>query len=151
VRRIYEHISKLDRATLPGKVIFTNGCFDILHVGHVTYLEQAKGLGDTLVVGLNSDNSVKQLKGDRRPINSWQDRATVLSALSSVDLVIGFDEETPLQLIQSLRPDVITKGGDYKIEEMIGKSVVESYGGEVIILPYVQGYSTTEILDRKDN
>lgn len=131
------------------KVVFTNGCFDILHKGHISCLENSKALGDILIVGLNSDDSVRRLKGDERPINSWVDRALVLSRLRCIDYVVGFDEDTPIDLIQSLKPDVITKGGDYKDSEMIGSDFVKSYGGEVVILPYIDGYSTTKIIDGK--
>ncbi len=132
------------------KVVFTNGCFDILHAGHITNLEASKELGDILIVGLNSDDSVRRIKGNDRPINSWADRAMVLSHLRSVDYVIGFDEDTPIDLITEIKPSVITKGGDYKESEMIGASFVKSYGGEVIILPYLSGYSTTEILKNQE-
>ena len=126
MKPIYEHISDVNLDELIGQLVFTNGCFDILHVGHVRYLDAAKKLGDVLIVGLNSDRSVRQLKGLTRPLNTWVDRAAVLAALSAVDLVIGFDDDTPLELIKKLRPDVITKGGDYKKEEMIGGAYVES-------------------------
>ena len=129
-----------------GDMVFTNGCFDILHRGHIEYLNASRSLGDFLVVGLNSDSSVTKLKGSTRPINNWMDRAVVLSQLRSVDFIIKFDEETPLELIQHLRPVVITKGGDYQMEEMIGKSFVESYGGRVEIISLVEGYSTTDVL-----
>ena len=148
MKTIYEHISDLDISKLEGQVVFTNGCFDILHAGHVRYLEAAKGLGDILVVGLNTDSSVSNLKGASRPLNPWKDRATVLDALSSVDLVIGFNEYTPIDLIKKIRPAVITKGGDYDIENMIGREFVEGYGGKVIILPYDDGYSTTELVKK---
>lgn len=128
------------------KIVFTNGCFDILHAGHVKNLEAAKSHGDILIVGLNSDASVKMLKGPKRPINSWKDRATVLSSLRCVDVLIGFEEQTPINLIRHIRPDVICKGGDYKPSEMIGSEYVASYGGSVLILPYHKGYSTTEII-----
>jgi len=127
-------------------VVFTNGCFDILHVGHVEYLERSRQCGDILIVGLNHDDSVRQLKGAERPINEWKSRAIILKALSCVDIVIGFGEETPIDLIRLLRPNIITKGGDYKMEDMIGREYVESYGGEVVIFPFVGGYSTTEII-----
>ena len=148
MKTIYEHISEIDVHTIEGRVVLTNGCFDILHAGHVRYLHAAKGLGDILIVGLNTDSSVRLLKGITRPLNTWTDRATVLAALSSVDVVIGFEEETPLELIKRIRPAVITKGGDYALEEMIGKDFVESYGGKVIVLPYDEGYSTTELVKK---
>lgn len=147
---IFKSIGSFKKEETSKKVVFTNGCFDILHAGHVSCLEAAKELGDILIVGLNSDDSVKRLKGDDRPINSWADRALVLSRLKCVSYVIGFDEDTPIDLIKKLKPDVITKGGDYKESEMIGASFVKSYSGEVIILPYLDGYSTTDILNSKN-
>lgn len=147
--RIYHRIEELDTSLLvEKKVVFTNGCFDILHIGHTTYLTKARQLGDLLVVGLNSDTSVERLKGRNRPIQRWEDRAGVLAALSSVDLVIGFDEDTPLRLIQKIRPDVITKGGDYKESDMIGGDLVKEYGGEIVILPYIAGRSSSELAKR---
>ena len=146
MKAISKSITDIDLDHIEGRIVFTNGCFDILHAGHVRYLSQAKDLGDVLIVGLNTDDSVKRLKGADRPINKWLDRATVLSALSAVDFVIGFDEETPIELIKKIRPSVITKGGDYKIEEMIGKGYVESYGGKVIILPYLAGHATMDLI-----
>lgn len=143
---VFINIDSFEEEITSKKVVFTNGCFDILHAGHITNLEESKELGDILIIGLNSDNSVRRLKGNDRPINSWMDRAMVLSRLRSVDYVIGFDEDTPIDLIKDLKPNVITKGGDYQESEMIGGSFVKSYGGEVIILPYLDGYSTTDIL-----
>jgi len=148
MKNIFRHISEVDLNQVGGQVVFTNGCFDILHAGHVRYLEAAKNLGDLLVVGLNTDSSVSNLKGESRPFNTWSDRAIVLEALSSVDLVIGFSEETPIELIKKIRPAIITKGGDYDVEEMIGKGFVEGYGGKVIVLPYDDGYSTTELVKK---
>jgi D-beta-D-heptose 7-phosphate kinase/D-beta-D-heptose 1-phosphate adenosyltransferase len=124
--------------------VFTNGCFDILHRGHIEYLKQSRALGNRLVVGLNSDASIKRLKGADRPINSEQDRKAVLEALDCVDEVIVFDEDTPEQLIRRLRPDVITKGGDYQAQDVVGRDLVKS----VIILPYVKDTSTSNIIDR---
>lgn len=123
-------------------VVFTNGCFDILHRGHIEYLRQSKGLGDRLIVGLNSDASVRRLKGSSRPINSQKDRCVLLKALRFVDEVIVFDEDTPHELIKQLRPDIITKGGDYKPEEVVGSDLAK-----VVILPYLSNYSTTRILN----
>ena len=123
-------------------LIFTNGCFDILHVGHLQYLEQSKNLGDRLVVGLNSDASVRRLKGPSRPVNHQADRKRMLQALRCVDEVVIFDEDTPYDLIVSLQPDVVTKGGDYTAEDIVG------YGlAKVVVLPYVDGKSTTRILN----
>lgn len=121
------------------KVVFTNGCFDILHRGHVTYLQQARQLGDHLIVGLNSDASVKKLKGPERPINNELDRAFMLAALRCVDEVVLFEEDTPEELLSHLKPDILVKGGDYKPEEVAGRQ----YAGEVKILSFVDGYSTT--------
>lgn len=128
-------------------VVFTNGCFDILHEGHRHCLKESKMLGDLLIVGLNSDDSVRRLKGPNRPVNTWQERSQALALLSFVDHVVKFEEDTPIDLIRSLRPKVITKGGDYKIDEMIGKDFVESYGGSAVIIPYLKGHSTTSIID----
>ena len=130
------------------KIVFTNGCFDILHSGHVTYLNQAKEQGDVLVIGLNSDNSVRRLKGPNRPINDLDERARVLSALSCVDHVIPFYEDTPVELIKQIKPDVYVKGGDYTRETLPEAPVVEALGGEVRILPYLDGQSTSNVIDR---
>lgn len=130
------------------RVVFTNGCFDILHAGHVTYLREAKKLGDILIIGLNSDDSVRRLKGASRPVNEQQDRAYVLDALSSVDYVCVFEEDTPLELIEKLIPDVLVKGGDYRVEEIVGADIVSKNGGETIVLPFVKGKSTTSIIER---
>ena len=131
-----------------GTVVFTNGCFELLHRGHVEYLAQAKALGDVLVVGLNSDASVQRLRGAGRPLVAEADRAAVLVALRSVDAVTPFDEDTPLELISTLLPDVLVKGGDYDLDGIVGREVVEEAGGEVRALPFVEGHSTTSILDR---
>ena len=130
------------------RVIMTNGCFDLLHVGHVTYLQQAKALGDRLIVAVNSDASVKLLKGDSRPINGLQDRMTVLSALSCVDWVVSFEEETPERLYCRLLPDVIVKGGDYNVRQVAGGDCVIKAGGEVKILQFVDGLSTTGMINK---
>lgn len=129
------------------KIVFTNGCFDILHRGHVTYLQQARDLGDILIVGINSDASVKRLKGAERPVNQLEDRAYVLSALKSVDIVIPFDEDTPLDLINLIMPDILVKGGDYTIERIVGAKEVIAHGGSVEIIPFVPGKSTSSIID----
>lgn len=131
-----------------GKLVFTNGCFDILHVGHLRYLEQAKSLGDVLVVGLNSDLSVQKLKGRTRPIVPEEERAELLANLKPVDFVCIFNEETPLSLITKLRPDLLVKGGDWKIEQIVGGEFVKSYGGEVRSLKFIDGKSTTDIVSR---
>ena len=130
------------------RLVFTNGCFELLHPGHVEYLTQARALGDVLVVGLNSDASVRRLKGAGRPLVEEAERAAVLAALRSVDVVTLFDEDTPLELISALLPDVLVKGGDYDLDEIVGREAVERAGGEVRVLPFVEGYSTTEIMTR---
>ena len=131
------------------KIVFTNGCFDILHPGHVQYLEEAKALGHFLVLGLNADVSVKKLnKGKSRPIQSQEARAMIIAALESVDAVIIFEEETPLNLIKAVNPDILVKGGDYKIEEVVGADFVKSNGGEVILIPFLEGYSTSSIEEK---
>ena len=129
-------------------LVFTNGCFDLLHPGHVEHLAQARALGDLLVVGLNSDDSVRRLKGADRPLVAEADRAAALVDLESVDSVIVFDEDTPLELIRELLPDVLVKGGDYDLGGIVGQEVVEQAGGDVRVLPLVEGYSTTNILNR---
>lgn len=130
------------------RVVFTNGCFDILHRGHVEYLDAARRLGDRLVVGLNGDASVRRLKGPGRPVNPFEDRALVLAGLEAVDAVVRFDEDTPLRLIESLLPDVLVKGGDYRPDEIVGAREVRAAGGEVVVAPLVPGRSTTGILER---
>lgn len=129
------------------KIVFTNGCFDILHVGHVRYLQQAKALGDLLFVGLNSDASVKKLKGESRPIQKEADRAEIMSALACVDFVSIFSEETPLELIKLVRPNILVKGGDWPIEQIVGGDFVQSIGGQVQSLILVEGKSTTKIIE----
>ncbi len=129
-------------------VVFTNGCFDILHPGHVRYLEAARALGDCLVVGLNSDESVRRLKGPHRPICTQEERACVIAALASVDFVTVFDDNTPLRLIEAVRPDVLVKGGDWAPDRIVGRDVVEAGGGRVVTIPFVQGKSTTGIIER---
>lgn len=128
------------------KIVFTNGCFDIIHYGHVYLLKEAKSLGDILIVGLNSDSSIKKLKGTSRPFFSDFFRKSVLESIRYVDYVIIFDEETPLNLIKNILPDVIVKGGDYTVSEVVGKDIVRDNGGEVIIIPRVENFSTTSIL-----
>ena len=123
-------------------IVFTNGCFDLLHVGHVRYLQQSKSLGSRLVVGLNSDSSVRRLKGLCRPINLQDDRAEILRSLACVDEVIIFDEDTPYNLIRQVRPDIITKGGDYRPEDVVGNDLAK-----IVILPYTSGKSTTGIIE----
>lgn len=130
------------------RVVFTNGCFDILHVGHVAYLKRARELGDVLVVGLNSDSSVRDIKGKLRPINKEADRAIVLSALYFVDFVTIFDGATPERLIRAVKPDILVKGADWKAEEIVGADFVKSYGGRVVRIPFIKGYSTTSVIDK---
>jgi rfaE bifunctional protein nucleotidyltransferase chain/domain len=130
------------------KVVFTNGCFDIIHAGHVMYLAKARAMGDCLVVGLNADSSVRRIKGPERPINQEHARAAVLGALASVDHVVLFEEDTPLNLIECMRPDVLVKGGDWAVEDIVGADVVRSSGGQVITIPFEDGFSTTGIIRR---
>jgi len=130
------------------KIVFTNGCFDILHRGHVEYLTEAKACGDKLVIALNSDSSVRGLKGDPRPIQSQEDRAVILDALESVDLVVIFDQETPAKIIKSLLPDVLTKGGDYSAETIVGADTVTENGGEIKVIPFRSGQSTSSIVEK---
>jgi len=129
------------------RIVFTNGCFDLLHIGHVRYLEEAKALGDVLVVGVNSDTSVRKLKGPQRPILSEEERTEILSGLECVDYVTLFNEMDPLNLITSLQPDVLVKGGDWAKEQIVGREVVERSGGEVVILPFVGKASTSTLIE----
>ena len=143
-------MSKVSKLRLKNKkVVFTNGCFDILHLGHQTYLNQSKALGDFLIVAINSDESVKSLKGDDRPINNQELRSKNLLNLDCVDEVVVFSEKTPLKLIEFLLPDVLTKGGDYNHKNIVGSNIVEENGGKVILLPYLKGYSTTTLINNR--
>lgn len=131
------------------RIVFTNGCYDILHPGHVDLLARTKELGDVLVLGLNSDESVKrQGKGDDRPVNPYPVRAFVLAHLESVDFVVRFDEDTPAQLIEAVRPDVLVKGGDWPVERIVGRETVQRRGGDVVSLPLLEGYSTTALIEK---
>ncbi|MCB1042231.1 MAG: D-glycero-beta-D-manno-heptose 1-phosphate adenylyltransferase [Acidobacteria bacterium] len=130
-----------------GCLVFTNGCFDVLHRGHVQYLEEARALGHSLMVGLNSDASVRRLKGRARPIVPFEDRAAVLAGLRAVDLVVGFEEDTPLALIESVKPQVLVKGGDWSVDQIVGGDTVLSHGGRVISLAFREGHSTTNIVN----
>ncbi len=130
------------------KVVFTNGCFDIIHAGHVGYLEQARQLGDRLIVAVNSDNSVRKLKGDGRPINPEDRRMAVLAGLGAVDWVVCFDDDTPEELLRILQPDILVKGGDYEKETVVGWEIVEGYGGEVQVLDFLDNVSTTAIVNK---
>ena len=130
------------------KIVFTNGCFDILHAGHVGYLEQARKQGDRLVLAINSDASVKRLKGEGRPINPVERRMAVLAGLEAVDWVVSFDDDTPERLLELIKPDVLVKGGDYSREQVVGWEIVESYGGEVKALDFLDNCSTTAIVEQ---
>jgi rfaE bifunctional protein nucleotidyltransferase chain/domain len=134
--------------TLGKKIVFTNGCFDILHIGHARYLYEARDLGDYLIVAVNSDRSVRAIKGPGRPVTNQDERAEMLAALGCVDSVIIFDEETPLKVIEFLAPDILVKGGDWKIEDIIGSDVVAACGGEIRSIPFVEGFSTTGIINK---
>jgi rfaE bifunctional protein nucleotidyltransferase chain/domain len=141
--------AKIDRLKREGKkVVFTNGCFDILHAGHTRYLREARKLGDALILALNSDSSVRSIKGPMRPIVPEAERAEVVAALDSVDYVTVFDELTPLELIEFLRPDVIVKGGDWAEKDIVGAEAVRKWGGRVAIMPEIEGASTTNIIDK---
>ena len=137
-----------ERRRQGGRIVFTNGCFDLLHAGHVRYLEASRALGDCLVVGLNGDASVRALKGQDRPILRLEERAAILGALASVDFLVAFDEATPLELIRRLRPDVLTKGADYTLDGVVGADLVASWGGRVNLLPLDSGASTSGLLER---
>lgn len=142
-----ERIQLLQKAN--SKIVFTNGCFDILHPGHVDYLAQARDLGNFMVLGLNTDNSVRKLnKAPNRPINNEHTRAIVLAGLACIDAIVFFDEETPYELIKFLQPDILVKGNDYKAEEIVGYDVVKSRGGAVHTIPMVEGYSTTKLIEK---
>ncbi len=142
VERITELMTLLSERK--GRVVFTNGCFDILHCGHVTYLEQAKSMGDILILGLNSDASVRRLKGEGRPVNDELSRASVMAALKCVDYVVIFDEDTPLEVIKAIRPDILAKGGDYAIEDIVGRE----YAKKTVTIPFVEGFSTTSTISK---
>lgn len=130
------------------EIVFTNGCFDLLHVGHIAYLNAARQLGDTLVLGLNADASVKRLKGETRPINPEMDRALMLAALECIDYIILFDEDTPEALISELTPDILVKGGDYTINDILGADHVKKHGGIVSVISFLEGYSSTSIINK---
>ena len=136
------------RGRVPGRVVFTNGVFDLLHSGHIDVLSRARAEGDALIVGLNSDSSVRRLKGADRPVRNESERAYVLAALRDVDAVVTFSEDTPLALIRRLRPDVLVKGGDYAPDTIVGRDDVESWGGRVVIVPLRAGQSTTAIIEK---
>lgn len=143
--------SELPSRNTSDKVVFTNGCFDILHLGHLDYLGKAADLGDKLIIGLNTDASVQRLKGPSRPINNQEARAQMLAALSFVDAVILFNEDTPYELIKTIQPDVLVKGADYSVKEIVGHDIVLAKGGEVIPIDLLEGYSTTDIIEKLQN
>ena len=133
------------------RIVFTNGCFDMLHRGHVEYLSSTASMGDIVVVGLNSDESVRKIKGDDRPIQDEYSRALLLASLKQVTAVCLFDEETPYNLISRVKPDVLVKGGDYKVDEIVSADVVKAYGGEVVTIDFLKGYSTTVLIEKIQN
>src|SRR3972149_5784565 len=142
-----EFVPVIARLKQDGKrIVFTNGCFDIIHVGHIRYLKSAKELGDILVIGLNSDESVRKIKGDNRPIVSQGERAEVLSSIRSVDYVVIFNEPDPYNTIVAIKPDILIKGGDWAIDNIVGRDIVESYGGAVRTIPFVEGFSSSRII-----
>jgi rfaE bifunctional protein nucleotidyltransferase chain/domain len=150
--KIFDHATLKNRLAmwrfLNNRIVFTNGCFDILHRGHIEYLSKARDLGSVLVIGLNSDASVRRIKGEGRPVQDETSRALLLASLRFVDAVILFDEDTPLDLIQLVEPDVLVKGGDYTGENIVGAEFVKARGGEVVTIPLVEGYSTSEIIKK---
>jgi len=143
-----ELLSELEKKRKGKKVVFTNGCFDLIHAGHAHYLSEAKKLGDILVVGLNSDASVRRLKGPKRPILPQNMRSFLLDSLKPVDYVVIFDEDTPTELIKAIKPDVLVKGGDWSLDKIVGRDFVESYGGKVVTIPFNFNISTTNIVER---
>ncbi len=130
------------------KIVFTNGCFDLIHRGHLDYLSKAKGLGNKLILGLNSDNSVKRLKGEERPINDQLSRAELIASLYFVDAVVIFEEDTPARLISSVVPNILVKGGDYEVKEIVGYDTVTQNGGEVLTIPFLDGFSSTNLIEK---
>jgi rfaE bifunctional protein nucleotidyltransferase chain/domain len=130
------------------KIIFTNGCFDIIHAGHISYLTEAKKLGDVLIIALNSDTSVKSNKGNKRPINTLKDRIKVISALECCDYVCSFNESTPISLIKKIAPDILVKGGDWKNKVIVGSDFVKSHGGRIATIPFIKGHSTSKLLEK---
>ena len=146
ITKIAQNLHDADR-----KIVFTNGCFDLIHRGHIEYLNKAKKLGDILIIGLNSDDSVRKLKGVNRPINYEQDRAVVLDNLEAVDYVCLFDEDTPYELIKIVQPDILVKGGDWAVRDIVGSDIVLALGGEVKSLHFIEGKSTTDIIEKIRN
>lgn len=145
------NLDQFNQARENKKVVFTNGCFDIIHRGHVSYLNEARALGDLLVVGLNSDASVKRLKGESRPVNHEQDRKFVMENLKAVDFVFIFEEDTPLNLIKEISPDILVKGGDWKPDQIVGSDFVIQNGGQVLSLKFIDGFSTTSTIEKINN
>jgi D-beta-D-heptose 7-phosphate kinase/D-beta-D-heptose 1-phosphate adenosyltransferase len=149
IRSLGELSEQLARDREKGKkVVFTNGCFDLLHVGHIRYLQQARRMGDLLVVAINTDDSVRRLKGLSRPVQPEQDRAEILAGLECVDYVVSFEEDTPLVTIERLKPDVLVKGADWAADQIVGREVVEESGGRVATISYVEGVSTSALIER---
>jgi len=150
IRSAFDKLIVIDLLKKHGeKIVFTNGCFDILHLGHINYLKSAKKLGDILVVGLNDDESIARLKGNDRPINAVSERAAMLESLPFIDFVISFRDDTPIELIKQLLPDVLVKGGDYEnIKDIVGSEIVERNGGNVFILDFYEGFSTSNIIQK---
>ena len=144
-------INELNNELKNKKIVFTNGCFDLLHRGHIDYLSKSRKLGDVLVVGLNTDSSVKRLKGNSRPLLSEEDRAFMLDNIKAVDYVIMFKEDTPLEIIKDIEPDVLVKGRDYENKEVVGQDFVEKKGGKVVLIDFIQGYSTTNLITKIKN
>jgi len=151
IQDIESFVNNLRQKNANVRIVFTNGIFDILHRGHVTYLEEAKSLGDILILGLNSDESARRLKGKDRPFVDQDDRAFVLSRLESVDIVSIFEDDTPINLIKKIKPDVLVKGGDYNLSEIVGRDFVESNGGKVCTIPFIIGKSTTNLINKIKN
>jgi D-beta-D-heptose 7-phosphate kinase/D-beta-D-heptose 1-phosphate adenosyltransferase len=148
-RALAQLLAELQRHRASGKrIVFTNGCFDILHLGHVKYFRFAKSQGDILVVGVNTDSSIRRLKGEKRPVVSEEDRLGVLEELESIDYLVSFDQDTPIELIGQIRPDVLVKGEDYAKHQVVGWDIVESYGGRVALAPLVDGRSTSSVIQK---
>ena len=153
MRKIFQSVQDLRRELVVQRaegasIVFTNGCFDVLHVGHIRYLQQARRMGDRLVVAINTDDSVRRLKGPSRPVQPEQDRAEILAGLECVDYVVSFDEDTPITVIECLEPDVLVKGADWPLDRIVGREVVERAGGRVATITYVEGVSTTALIER---
>jgi rfaE bifunctional protein nucleotidyltransferase chain/domain len=139
----------VDKINDQGKtIVFTNGCFDILHPGHIAYLEKARQLGDVLIIGINSDQSIQRIKGETRPINNFHFRSTMVAALESVSFVIEFDQDTPLELIKQIKPSILVKGDDYEIDDIVGGGFIKSIGGKVQTISFLEGYSTSSIISK---